>query len=145
MLCFPYFSQTSSMSMLLHTLCFNLEAVLWELTCVQNTWLTCCKIHVISEMWGEIFAPSHWILSRMGSCKWVVFKNINLRFEAFKAAKVDKTVSGFHPHRLVNNYRHFMDHVCLHHQGLTSEMISETSLIFDQLTWLIALEDFINI
>jgi hypothetical protein len=37
--------------------------------------------------------------------------------EALTAAKVDNIVSGYRPCQLVNSYRHFRDHVCVHHEG----------------------------
>lgn len=46
------------------------------------------------------------------------------------------------------NYCHFRDHLCPHHQGLTlmgTETVPEMSVIFNQLTWLIARGNFINI
>jgi hypothetical protein len=63
---------------------------------------------------------------------------MNIISEDFVAAEVNKIF-------LVKNSRRFEDHICPNHHGLMirTEMILETTVIFNQLTWLIPLEDFI--
>jgi hypothetical protein len=60
---------------------------------------------------------------------------------------VGKIFSGYQLCRLVKYYRRFRDQLCPHHQSLIvgREMVPETCLISNQLTWLIAREDYITL
>jgi hypothetical protein len=65
------------------------------------------------------------------------------------ATNINKVFSGYQPCQLVKNHRRFRDHLCPH-QGYDdtalmtgSAMVPETSVIFKQLTRLIAREDVI--
>jgi pantothenate kinase-related protein Tda10 len=59
---------------------------------------------------------------------WISRDKSIAKSEAFTAANVNRTFSDYQP--------------C--HQMMETEMILETSVIFNQLTWLIAQEDFMK-
>jgi hypothetical protein len=56
---------------------------------------------------------------------------------------IDKFFSDYQPCQLAKNYRHFMDHLCSHHQGvlwyrhqilmMRAEVVPETGLIAQQI------------
>jgi hypothetical protein len=69
-------------------------------------------------------------------------QNLKLLIMQFSPASCycDKIFSGYQQCQLVNNHKYFRDHLCHNHQGLRWSML----VIFNQLTWLISREDFID-
>jgi hypothetical protein len=67
------------------------------------------------------------------------------KIQGFRGGQVHKIVSGYQPDQLVKNYRRFRNHLCPHKTLIFgTEIVPETFVIFNQLTWLIARENIIN-
>jgi hypothetical protein len=80
--------------------------------------------------------------------KYVYFKAVSQLTSSIRYWEqvVDKIFLGYELRQFVKNYWCFRDHLCPHHQGLMrgTEMVPEMSVIFNQLSWLLALEEIIG-
>jgi hypothetical protein len=122
----------------------------WRRHVPPKRWLTFKGLHGVISQMTEAFITTAVRTSNPAYVSKIVH-NFPLSVHANARIVADEIFSDCQPCKLVKNSRHFRDHLCPHHQGqdhqtlvMGTQMVPETSVIYNQLTRLMAREQIFN-